>query len=216
MDVSKRLRELRLDSGLSQQDVADKLNVTRVSVGKWEAGTSVPRPNKLEELASLFGTTVSYLLGDDVPGPFVKIGKPIVGRSALVPMRRLGITHAGESVEEIPEDDVVEVPESVAKRHPNAFMLGVEGDCMDRSYPPGCLVMVDPDMEPWNGCAVVAETAPGESVMRRYMRGAATLMLSPDSFEEHEDIIYSGDSCEEVRLLGVVVWYQAERDEARR
>ena len=95
-------------------------------------------------------------------------------------------------------------------------MLDVDGDCMDRAYPPGCVVMVDPDMEPWNGCAVVAETQPGESVMRRYMRGSSTLMLSPDSYEEHEDLVFSGDSCAEVRLVGVVVWYQASSDETGR
>ena len=118
-------------------------------------------------------------------------------------------------MEEIVDEAVVEVPEDVVTHHPDGFMLQVEGDCMDRAFPPGCLIMVDPDMEPRNGDAVVAATSPGESVLRRYARGAATLMLSPDSHGVYDDLVFSGDDLAEVRLIGVVVWWQAYEDVRR-
>ena len=210
MGFARNVRANRERLGLSQEELGRKVGLTNSAVSQWESGRAKPRIGVMKDLSEIFGMSVSELLGEDAPGPGLRTP---VGSSAMVPMRRLGRTHAGEAVEEIPDDGVVEVPAGVAGRHPHAVMLDVDGDCMDRAYPPGCVVMVDPDMEPWNGCAVVAETAPGESVMRRYMRGAATLMLSPDSFEDHEDMVFSGDSSAEVRLVGVVVWFQAANDE---
>lgn len=213
MGFADNVRANRERLGLSQEELARRVGLTNSAVSQWEGGRAKPRIGVMKALSEIFGMTVSELLGEDAPG--AGMHEP-VGRSGMVPMRRLGRTHAGNAVEEIPDDGVVEVPAGVAGRHPHAFMLDVDGDCMDRAYPPGCVVMVDPDMEPWNGCAVVAETQPGESVMRRYMRGSSTLMLSPDSYEEHEDLVFSGDSCAEVRLVGVVVWYQASSDETGR
>lgn len=213
MGFADNVRANRERLGLSQEELARRVGLTNSAVSQWEGGRAKPRIAVMKALSEIFGMTVSELLGEDAPGPGIR--EP-VGRSGMVPMRRLGRTHAGDAVEEIRDDGVVEVPAGVAGRHPHAFMLDVDGDCMDRAYPPGCVVMVDPDMEPWNGCAVVAETQPGESVMRRYMRGSSTLMLSPDSYEDHEDLIFSGDSCAEVRLVGVVVWYQASGDETGR
>ena len=129
----------------------------------------------------------------------------------MVLMRVLGKTHAGEATEEIEDPGFVEVPETVARNHPDAFMLRVEGCCMNRSYPDGCLVMVDPTMTPWNGCAVVAEPSSGESVLRRYYRGQSSLLLTADSYESYDDLMFSGD--DEVMLLGVVVWFQAAKEE---
>lgn len=213
MGFADNVRANRERLGLSQEELARRVGLTNSAVSQWEGGRAKPRIGVMKALSEIFGMTVSELLGEDAPGAGMR--EP-VGRSGMVPIRRLGRTHAGSAVEEIPDDGVVEVPAGVADRHPHAFMLDVDGDCMDRAYPPGCVVMVDPDMEPWNGCAVVAETTPGESVMRRYMRGSSTLMLSPDSYEDHEDLVFSGESCAEVRLVGVVVWYQASRDETGR
>lgn len=209
MEFSRMVRQHRDRLGLTQDELGEKVGQTGSSVSKWESGDSKPRTSTLRKLAEIFGVSVSDLIEDDgaVPGAM-----RAAGSSRMVPVRRLGMTHAGEPMEELPDEGIVEVPETVALHHPRGYMLEVVGDCMDRSYPPGCLVMVDPDMSPWNGCDVVAETEPGESVLRRYQRGSSTLMLSPDSFEQHEDMVFTGDSFAEVRLVGVVCWFQASED----
>lgn len=218
MAFSDRVRNLRDSSGLTQQELASKLGLTTRAVGAWESGRSKPRLDKLEQLAGVLGTTSYYLLnGTDAPPPAQALpprARRAVGRSGTVPMRRLGRTHAGEAVEEVVDEGVVEVPAHVAALHPHGFCLEVEGHCMDRAYPDGCVVLVDPDAEPWPGCAVVAETGPGESVLRRYNRGASTLMLSPDSHDPgFADMVFDDEELQEVRTLGVVVWYQAPHDE---
>lgn len=65
----KRLKKLRIESGLSQQDIADKLNISRSSIGKYETGAAYPDVEKLILLAELYNCSVDYLLGifDDNP-----------------------------------------------------------------------------------------------------------------------------------------------------
>ena len=168
----------------------------------------------MQQLADLFGVTVSELMGEEVPEGAPANAIPFTAESDTVPFIRLGKVHAGMSSEEIPNPEcVVQVPRIVAEAHPRGFLLMVEGDCMDRAYPPGCLVLVDPDLEPWNGCAVVAEVSPGEAVLRRYSRGQSSLMLYADSHSSYDDMIFTGEFAE-VRLVGTVTWFQAACDES--
>lgn len=221
MDISAAIKKLRSERGLTQQDIAEAVGVSKVAVGQWESGKSIPRRENLEALSKRYGISIGELYGEQHieydSHPLPTGARRPVGRSGFVPMRRLGKTHAGGAVEEIVDEGTVEVPAHVAEMHPRGFVLSVEGDCMDRAYPDGCVVLVDPDAEPWNGCAVVAETSPGESVLRRYMRGRSTLMLSPDSHSDaYDDMVFSDEDAQEVRTLGVVVWFQADRDEFER
>lgn len=210
MDFARRLKKMRQQADLTQAELAEKVGLTNRAIGAWESGKARPRLDKLEEVAQVLGTTSSSLLHGDKP---LVGAAPIKGTSAMVPMRVLGKTHAGDPLEEIEDLSFVEVPETVANNHPSAFMLRVEGGCMNRSYPDGCLVMVDPAMSPWNGCAVVAEPSSGESVLRRYYRGQSSLLLTADSYDSYDDLVFTGD--DEVRLLGVVVWFQASREESK-
>lgn len=120
----------------------------------------------------------------------------------------LGRIHAGEPMDEEESDCSVKFPESVVNNHPRAFALLVEDDWMDRRFPSGCHVLVDPDTPPINGCATVVEVEPGEAVLRVWMRGSTTLLLAADSHADHEDVVVTPDY-EEARCVGVAVWFQA-------
>lgn len=56
------LKKLRLRSGMTQQELAEKLHVTQEAVSQWEHGVSYPRSRKLKEIARLFECTVDELL----------------------------------------------------------------------------------------------------------------------------------------------------------
>lgn len=62
---SERFRELRKKSGLSQEELAEKLNVSRQAVSKWETGAAVPTADKLAEIADFFGVTLDMLMRGD-------------------------------------------------------------------------------------------------------------------------------------------------------
>ena len=63
----ENLKALRKDRGLSQEELAVRLNVVRQTISKWEKGLSVPDAAMLIRLAEVPDTTVSRLLGADVP-----------------------------------------------------------------------------------------------------------------------------------------------------
>ena len=64
MRFSEKLADQRRRQGLSQEQLADRLGVTRQSVSKWESGAAMPELNKLVALSELFGVSVDYLVKD--------------------------------------------------------------------------------------------------------------------------------------------------------
>ena len=69
MTFSEKLMELRRRSGMSQEQLADRLGVTRQSVSKWESGTAMPELVKLISLSELFDVSVDYLVKDRLDSP---------------------------------------------------------------------------------------------------------------------------------------------------
>lgn len=64
--LSENIRTLRLAKGLSQEELAVQLNVTRQTISKWERGLSVPDADLLIRLSEVFAVPVSTLLGETV------------------------------------------------------------------------------------------------------------------------------------------------------
>ena len=69
MIFADKLITLRKKAGWSQEELAEKLNVTRQSVSKWEGAQSVPDIDKILQLSCLFGVTTDYLLKDELAEP---------------------------------------------------------------------------------------------------------------------------------------------------
>lgn len=69
MIFADKLIALRKKSGWSQEELAEKLGVTRQSVSKWEGAQSVPDIDKILQLSHLFGVTTDYLLKDELGEP---------------------------------------------------------------------------------------------------------------------------------------------------
>ena len=63
--LSEKIYKLRKNSGLSQEQLAEQLNVSRQAISKWESGTAVPESEKLVTISNYFGVSVDYLLKDD-------------------------------------------------------------------------------------------------------------------------------------------------------
>lgn len=69
MKLPQKLRNLRKGRGLSQLDLAEKLQVSRQAVSGWEAGTSKPSTESLKSLGTLYDVQLEYLLNDDALEP---------------------------------------------------------------------------------------------------------------------------------------------------
>lgn len=192
MELSKVIKSNRIRIGLTQAELAEKVGLTYSSVSQWESGRAVPRPTTLQQLANLFGITVSDLMGEDAPA--------IVGSSATLQK----VAGGGSSM-----NTPVEVPSWVAERWPRGFFV-VADAALSRRYPAGDLLLVDPDTEPENGRCGLFEVE-GERVARVALRGASTTVLAADALDGTWPDIVSADGHPPVTTLGAIVWHMADR-----
>lgn len=69
MSLPLKLADLRKEAGLTQMELAEKLDVSRQAISKWEVGAAVPGTDKLKALSELYGVSIDYLLDDEVVTP---------------------------------------------------------------------------------------------------------------------------------------------------
>ena len=65
MNFGENLQQLRKEKGLSQEKLADTLEVSRQAISKWESNTAYPETEKLIALSDLFGVSIDYLIKGD-------------------------------------------------------------------------------------------------------------------------------------------------------
>lgn len=69
MTISEKILTLRKKEGYSQEDLAEKLDVSRQAVYKWETGAASPEVDKIKMIAKLFDVSFDYLLNDEMEEP---------------------------------------------------------------------------------------------------------------------------------------------------
>lgn len=68
--IADRLKDLRSQKGVNQDQAAEACNMSRVALARYETGTRVPRAENAARLADYYGVSVDYLLGrDPAPAP---------------------------------------------------------------------------------------------------------------------------------------------------
>ena len=64
MKLNEKIYQLRKNSNMSQEELADKLNISRQALSRWENGTAMPDALNILELSKLFNVSADYLLND--------------------------------------------------------------------------------------------------------------------------------------------------------
>ena len=86
MSFADRLKEARHSCGLSQEDLAAQLDVSRQAVGKWEQGQAYPEVEKLLSLCAVLNTSLDALMADELPKNCrTEINSPAPSESILIP-----------------------------------------------------------------------------------------------------------------------------------
>lgn len=223
MGVPENIDALLVKFDITQDYLARIAGVTPGAVTGWRKG-SIPRDDAIDNICSHFGlekddiTSDRYGLAAKEHGGFnpkSRGAKKTTGTPmGLVPKR--GRVHAGvltepESLEE--KGETVLIPQFILDQDPEAFVVGSEGDCMDKVFTPGSDLVVSPRKQVQEGSVVLVCIDGCDAIVRRYHRMVSTLILSPESHNEvHKDIIVTDDSDHAVELIGVIVWFQASKE----
>ena len=77
MTFGEKLKEARKEAGLSQEQLAERITVSRSAIAKWETDKGMPDINNLKILSQVLGVSVDYLLDDDEKISFNEIKEAI-------------------------------------------------------------------------------------------------------------------------------------------
>lgn len=77
MKIPEQITLLRTRSGMSQGELAEKLDVSRQSVSKWETGASIPEIDKLVKISNIFGVTLDELVTGEAPEPAPEVTQEV-------------------------------------------------------------------------------------------------------------------------------------------
>lgn len=77
MTLGQKLKVLLKDNGMTQEDLAERLDVSRQAVGKWVNDKGIPEVGKLVQISNLFGVSLDYLLKEDCEEKIVSEGRDI-------------------------------------------------------------------------------------------------------------------------------------------
>jgi repressor LexA len=171
------LKRIREQLGLTQQQLADALHTTRVSVARYEAGMR------------------------RIPG-MVKVAVEQLTRSAQIPMA--GIVAAGSPIEPVPQSELIDVPPSML-RDGKTFALRVKGESMkDEGILPGDLVIVHKQETARNGQTVVA-IVNHEATIKMYFKKATHIELHPANVAMQPIVVQPSDAFRiEGLVIGVI------------
>lgn len=100
---SKNIYKLRIEMKLTQEDVAEKLNVSRQTISNWESGSVSPTIDKVNELAKLYNVTIDELI--DVKNSTVRSSSSII-QSLL---NQSVVVFVGKTLPEMIKGEVIEV-----------------------------------------------------------------------------------------------------------
>lgn len=92
MILADKIIKLRKKNGWSQEELADKMNVSRQAVSKWEAAQTTPDLEKILQLGNLFGVTTDYLLKDEMED------EEFTDCAEDAPVRKISLAQANEYI----------------------------------------------------------------------------------------------------------------------
>lgn len=99
MNLSDKILKLRKSNDLSQEELAEKLNVSRQAISRWEMESSQPDGSNILQLSKLFGVTADYLLNDEYESDYDVPAVKETKKTGNIKIKRIvGLSILGASI----------------------------------------------------------------------------------------------------------------------
>jgi len=206
-----RLIEARQESRLSQQQLAEKAGMSQAAYQKLESGKS-QRSKMLTSIAKALGVSPSWLesgkgkkhIGntyeDENVARYVRRVRFVPEISWVAAGNWSDIGYVSEDLEDAPHWPC---PVTCSEE---TFALRVQGESMSPSFPPGCLIFVDPEVMPISGKKVVAvltDTDPHKTTFKQFIEDGGEKMLKAMNPDWPERYVPINGNC---RIVGTVIF----------
>lgn len=198
-----RIKALRNKKGIKQIELAAAVNVSQAALSGYETGKYEADLETYKRIASYFGVSLGYLLGEDSPDDkredYIRI--PVLGRVAAgIPI---------DAIEEI--IDWEDISADMAAGGAEYFGLQIKGDSMEPKISDGDIVIVrkQPDVD--SGEIAVVLVNGDDATVKRVKKSAAGITLISNN-PAYDPMFYSNEDIEKmpVAILGRVVELRAK------
>lgn len=205
----KKLRDLRVARGLTQEGLADALNekfnttYNKGMISKWENGREEPRMDAVRKLTYFFEVTLDEMLGLNKTKSEVEFYDALHQDNVTnVPI--VGTIAAGKAIFAA---ENIEGYMPVLNQFLGSgvyFFLRIKGDSMDLEFPAGSLVLIQKTPEVENGQIAAIRINGYEATVKKVIFGNNSISLIPMSTNrDHQPTIYSLD--DDVEIIGKVI-----------
>lgn len=199
MNVPERLKMLRENRGLSQEQLADALGVDRTTIVKYETGASKPT-RMLQKLADFYHISTDELLGRDIPAAANVFPLTGLRRAPVLGSVRCGVGGLAtqESGEFISIDDSYKNPSEIVGFRATGDSM--EGDNIHDGDI--CLVRLMNDVEDGSIAVVVID---GEEGTLKRVRKQPNMIILEASNRAYPPRVFAGADANNVRIVGRVI-----------
>lgn len=200
------LKSLRNTQGLTQEELAKQLKISRSTIGMYENGAREPDFETLELIADYFNVDIDYLLGRTTKTTYIpqSLHKGVV-------INVLGRVAAGIPIEAV--EDIIDTEEITAEMAKTGEFFGllIKGDSMEPRITDGDVVIVRRQDDAENGDIVIAMINGDDATCKRLRKYRDGIELIPNN-PAYEPMFFSDEDIQlkPVRIIGKVVELRAK------
>lgn len=199
-----QIAEARKLRNITQAELAEKMRTTQQTIQRYETNQVNIRMDKMIEMSEILNVSLAYLLGMS--------SKPELSEASdMVPVPLLDSIAAGTSIEMIDVDKTYDIPAEIHNKYPQAFLLKVADDSMNRVLPNGCYALINPCREATEPMKAYAVCVNGFNATIQRVRPLSNgYELIPDSIDptfRPQIFDFNEIDTQSVSIIGEVVWY---------
>ena len=199
-----QIAEARKLRNITQAELAEKMRTTQQTIQRYETNQVNIRMDKMIEMSEILNVSLAYLLGMS--------SKPELSEaSGMAPVPLLGSISADTPIEMINVDETYDIPSEIHDKYPQAFLLKVLDDSMNRVLPNGCYALINPckdAIEPMKAYAVCVDNF--DATIQRVKPLSNGYELIPDSIDptfRPQIFDFNEVDTQSVSIIGEVIWY---------
>lgn len=209
MATNYKLAEAREKAGLTQQELAERVGVSQQAIQYYESGERDIRSSMVLKLSEALDCSPTYILGLD-DAPWIKHIR-LASAEDFVDVPLYGSIAAGTPIEMIETDDMHPIPSEMHRRYPDAFLLRVKGESMNRVLPDGCYALVNPcsaaeeDGRPYAVCVNGYDA----TIKRVHVLNNGFELVPDSNDPTYKPTVYDYGvpGTETITVIGRVVWF---------
>lgn len=199
-----QIAEARKLRNITQAELAEKMRTTQQTIQRYETNQVNIRMDKMIEMSEILNVSLAYLLGMS--------SKPELSEASdMVPVPLLDSISADTPIEMINVDETYDIPSEIHDKYPQAFLLKVVDDSMNRVLPNGCYALINPckeAIEPMKAYAVCVDDF--DATIQRVKPLSNGYELIPDSIDptfRSQIFDFNEVDTQSVSIIGEVIWY---------